>query len=183
MQIVDSLKQVISLSLGEAGVKVAMQEISLVRPKELSRGDYATGVALQYAKQASVSPVKLAEQIAAGIGKINGVKRVEVASPGFINFHLESSVIWGVVGQAIKEAESWGENDSQKGKRVMVEYTDPNPFKEFHIGHLMSNAIGESIARLLEYTGARVARANYQGDIGPHVAKAVWSIQKWRRRA
>ena len=60
----------------------------------------------------------------------------------------------------------------------MVEYTDPNPFKEFHIGHLMSNAIGESIARLCEFSGAEVKRANYQGDVGPHVAKAIWGIQK-----
>ena len=56
----------------------------------------------------------------------------------------------------------------------MVEYTDPNPFKEFHIGHLMSNAIGESIARLFEYSGATVVRANYQGDVGLHVAKGIW---------
>ena len=59
---------------------------------------------------------------------------------------------------------------------VMVEYTDPNPFKEFHIGHLMSNAIGESIARLLEQSGAEVIRANYQGDVGPHVAKALFVL-------
>ena len=60
----------------------------------------------------------------------------------------------------------------------MVEYTDPNPFKEFHIGHLMSNAIGESIARVLETAGAQVIRANYQGDVGLHVAKAIWGKQQ-----
>jgi len=59
----------------------------------------------------------------------------------------------------------------------MIEYTDPNPFKQFHIGHLMSNAIGEAIARVLEYSGARVLRANYQGDIGLHVAKAIWGYR------
>ena len=58
----------------------------------------------------------------------------------------------------------------------MVEYTDPNPFKEFHIGHLMSNAIGESVARLFEASGARVVRANYQGDVGPHVAKCLFVL-------
>jgi arginyl-tRNA synthetase len=58
----------------------------------------------------------------------------------------------------------------------MVEYTDPNPFKPFHIGHLMSNAIGESIARLQEFSGAEVIRANYQGDIGLHVAKTMYCL-------
>ena len=60
----------------------------------------------------------------------------------------------------------------------MVEYTDPNPFKEFHIGHLMSNAIGESISRLVEFSGAETKRANYQGDVGLHVAKAIWGYKK-----
>jgi arginyl-tRNA synthetase len=60
----------------------------------------------------------------------------------------------------------------------MVEYTDPNPFKPFHIGHLMSNAIGESVARLVEYSGAETVHAIYQGDVGPHVAKAIWAILK-----
>lgn len=60
--------------------------------------------------------------------------------------------------------------------RVMIEYTDPNPFKEMHIGHLMSNTIGEAVARLIENEGALVMRANYQGDVGPHVAKALWGL-------
>ena len=61
----------------------------------------------------------------------------------------------------------------------MVEYTDPNPFKPFHIGHLMTNAIGESISRIFKFSGAKVIRANYQGDIGPHVAKAIFGLQKF----
>jgi arginyl-tRNA synthetase len=59
----------------------------------------------------------------------------------------------------------------------MVEYTDPNPFKEFHIGHLMSNSIGEAVSRIIEWNGAEVKRANYQGDVGIHVAKAVWAMK------
>jgi arginyl-tRNA synthetase len=60
----------------------------------------------------------------------------------------------------------------------MIEYTQPNPFKPFHIGHLMSNAIGESISRVVEFSGARTIRANYQGDVGLHVAKAIYAIKK-----
>src|SRR3989344_3319710 len=57
-----------------------------------------------------------------------------------------------------------------------IEYPDPNPFKPFHIGHLMTNAIGESIARILERSGADVSRANYQGDVGLHVARAIYGL-------
>jgi len=60
----------------------------------------------------------------------------------------------------------------------MIEYTDPNPFKQFHIGHLMTNAIGESLARIYEANGATAIRANYQGDVGMHVAKAIYGIQQ-----
>jgi arginyl-tRNA synthetase len=76
----------------------------------------------------------------------------------------------------LKEGENFGKNNSLSGKNVMVDYTDPNPFKEFHIGHLMSNAIGESICRIFESGGAKVIRVCYQGDVGLHVAKALWGI-------
>ena len=59
-----------------------------------------------------------------------------------------------------------------------MEYTDPNPFKEMHIGHLMSNTIGESLVRLFEVSGAEVKRVCYQGDVGLHVAKSVWGMQQ-----
>jgi arginyl-tRNA synthetase len=146
-------------------------------PTDLANGDYTSSVALQYAKQAGMNPRSLAEKLVAELGSIEGVEKVDIAGPGFINFHLAPSVFASALREA-RTSERWGANDSKKGKRVMVEYTDPNPFKEFHIGHLMSNAIGESIARLFEYTGAEVFRANYQGDVGPHVAKAIWSMQK-----
>ncbi len=73
-----------------------------------------------------------------------------------------------------KEGEEFGETKLFEGEKIMVEYTDPNPFKEFHIGHLMSNAVGESISRIIEKNGAEVKRVNWQGDVGLHVAKAIW---------
>src|SRR3989344_9054735 len=60
----------------------------------------------------------------------------------------------------------------------MVEHTDPNPFKEFHVGHLMPNVIGSTVARIFEWNGAEVKQACYQGDVGVHIAKAVWGILK-----
>ena len=175
MKIVDDLKQALSRSLDGAGIRVSADDITLERPKELSHGDYASGVALRYARQAGMSPLKLAEKIVAGLGTLHGVKSVEVIAPGFINFHLTPDTINSVLEEASANEKAWGKNDSQKGSCVMVEYTDPNPFKEFHIGHLMSNAIGESISRLVQYSGAEVKRANYQGDVGLHVAKAIYA--------
>ncbi|MEK7068580.1 MAG: arginine--tRNA ligase, partial [Patescibacteria group bacterium] len=125
------------------------------RPRDLSRGDYATNAALVN----KLDPHELAGRLS-----IDGVEKIEVVGK-FINFYLSREAL---VPQKTAVPQTYA------GKKILAEYTDPNPFKEFHIGHLMSNAVGEAIARVLEAVGATVMRANYQGDIGPHVAKAVW---------
>lgn len=129
------------------------------RPRALAHGDYATNAALV----AKVDAQALADKLS-----IDGVEKVEVVGK-FINFFLTREAL---IPQPQEVPQLYA------GKTVLVEYTDPNPFKEFHIGHLMSNAIGESIARLFEAAGARVERANYQGDVGLHVAKAIWGKQQ-----
>ncbi len=155
-------------ALGAEGVSFVVE-----RPGSMEHGDYATNAALAASKMLKKNPREVAEGLVKELeGKIEGVKKVDVAGAGFINFTISGNTVKDIVHQAHEK--EWGSNDLYKGKKVMVEYTDPNPFKEFHIGHLMSNAIGESIARVLEHAGAKVIRANYQGDVGPHVAKAIW---------
>lgn len=161
-------------ALRKAGVEASTESVSIEHPTDLSHGDYATGVALKYAKQAEISPREYAEKIVSNLGTIQGVEKIDIAGPGFINFTLSSSAISEALEGARKISDAWGKNDSQKGKEVMMEYTDPNPFKEFHIGHLVPNALGESSSRLFEYAGAEVERANYQGDVGIHVAKSLF---------
>ena len=160
-----------------AGLEIGVGGVSLEHTDDFAHGDYASGIALKYAKQAGVAPRALAEKIVAALESIEGVEKIEIAGPGFINFHLSVQELAQAIEKADKD-DMWGANASLAGKKIMVEYTDPNPFKEFHIGHLMSNAIGESISRLLQFSGAEVKRANYQGDVGPHVAKAIWGIER-----
>ena len=106
------------------------------------------------------------------------IEKIEVAGPGFINFYLSRKFFTENVNDILNKKENWGRGTILSGKKVMVEYTDPNPFKPFHIGHLMANAIGESVSRVVEFSGAKTIRANYQGDVGPHVAKAIYGIIK-----
>jgi len=73
---------------------------------------------------------------------------------------------------------NYGRNKKLDGKKIIIEYTDPNPFKQFHIGHLMSNSIGEALSRILEWNGADVTRVTYQGDVGMHVAKSIWGMKQ-----
>lgn len=169
-QLQDALKRALDV------VGISAEHISLEHT-ELAHGDYATGVALQYAKQAGKNPRELAEAIKATLGNIPGVSRIDIAGPGFINFHLSSQSVGEMLEKARTE-DMWGANENQKGVKMIVEYTDPNPFKEFHIGHLVTNAIGEAMSRLFAFSGADVRRANYQGDVGRHVARAIWGLMQ-----
>ncbi len=174
--IIEILKISINKAIFENGVK-DIKNISIEHPEDMSHGDYSCNVALVYAKELKTNPKKLAQDIVDVIKKDlpEQVLNVEIAGPGFINFYLKTSYF---TKEIINIDKDFGKNDFYKGKEIMVEYTDPNPFKVFHIGHLMTNAIGESISRLIEFSGAKTIRACYQGDVGMHVAKTVWGIVK-----
>jgi len=103
------------------------------------------------------------------------IKNVSVAGPGFINFYENNNLYINCVEEVVSDPVSWGKSSVNIDKSILIEFTDPNPFKEFHIGHLMSNCIGESLSRLYEFTGADVHRLCYQGDVGMHVAKTIWA--------
>ncbi len=140
----------------------------LVHPKDIKNGDYTF---ISTSENAEEYFKKLDTHKISEIGKIEVIDR-------FINFHLSREFFSKSIEEILGKGADVGKNNLMKGKKFMVEYTDPNPFKPFHIGHLMTNAIGESIARILEHAGADVARANYQGDVGLHVAKAFYGMQK-----
>lgn len=147
-------------------------------PTELTHGDYAANCALVLAKEAGQPPREVAERIVAACAAPTWLDRLEVAGPGFINVHLARTFFRDEVGRAQRAGTAWGSVAVYANKKVLVEHTQPNPFKPFHIGHLMSNTLGESIARLYHAAGAEVRTANYQGDVGLHVAKALWGLAK-----
>ena len=175
----DKIKNLIKDAL--LNLDIEASDIVIEHPADLKMGDYSTNVALAIAKSVERNPKELAEKIVAEILRLNldkNIEKVEIAGPGFINFHLARKFFADSIEEIVNKAENFGKNNSLEGKKIMVEYTDPNPFKPFHIGHLMTNAIGESLARILEYSGADISRANYQGDVGLHVAKAIYGLLK-----
>lgn len=178
------MKQEIYTLLHKAGEAVigSKLDFTLVHPENSAHGDYAANLALVGAKIAGKNPRALAEEIKAYCEKQQhpAIAKIEIAGPGFLNITLTKDKVVEILHDAI-DSESFGKlpkTSALFGKKVMVEYTQPNPFKPFHIGHLMSNTIGESLTRIFEYTGAKVVRANYQGDVGPHVAKAIYVLLK-----
>lgn len=172
------IKELVEQALKE--LKLESVEYSVAHPKDETHGDYSCNAAMVLSKQLGKNPRELAQKLVEQINKESSFndnfERVEVAGPGFINFYLKQEFFLDEMKKALEVG--YGKNENLKGQKTYVEFTDPNPFKEFHIGHLMSNTIGESLARILEANGATVKRANYQGDVGLHVAKSIWGWQK-----
>jgi arginyl-tRNA synthetase len=144
-------------------------DVELSRPDE-QFGDYATNVALQLAQQVDEKPRDIAEALATKLseklaGKVPGIS---VAGPGFLNLRVSDQVL--LAGLLTKPAQTLA------GKTVVAEYSDPNPFKVLHAGHLYTSVVGDAVANLLEAAGGNVHRVNYGGDVGLHVGKTLWAI-------
>lgn len=178
----------ISCAIQEAltiyGVKV---DFKLSHPEDFAFGDYATNVALvlfPLIKEQTdyKSPRELAQRIKDKLSQnqplMEFVDKLEVAGAGFINFFIKTESLFTELKHITSKEDQYGSNDSRNGEKVLTEFTDPNPFKEFHIGHLYSNTVGESLARIIASSGAEVKRANYQGDVGMHVAKSIWGLRQ-----
>lgn len=145
-------------------------DISLTRPDE-QFGDYATNVAMQLAKKVGKNPRDIAETIANELRASDLLADVAVAGPGFLNLTLSDA--------ALLQAAAVAPNKSLAGQKVIVEYSDPNPFKPLHAGHLYTTLMGDIIARLVENAGAETIRINYGGDVGLHVGKSMWAIVQY----
>lgn len=161
------IKKIIEKAVGHENL-----DFSIEIPTDKSHGDYSSNIALLLAKKLNKNSKETASLIRANkkIQENRLFKEVEIAGPGFLNFFVKDEVF---IEQVKKINKNFGRGKELKGKKVILDYTDPNPFKEFHIGHLMSNAIGESLSRIFEFEGAKVKRVCYQGDVGIHVAKAI----------
>lgn len=142
-------------------------------PADPTHGDYSTNLALVLSKQLGKAPREIAQEIVTVLTPVIDFATITIAGPGFINFTLTPAALEQYLTTPSAQLET-----AFSGKKVMVEYTDPNPFKELHIGHLYSNIVGESIARILAKNGAEVKRACYQGDVGLHVAKSLWGMKQ-----
>jgi len=177
-------------------IAIGIHDISVEHPEDELHGDYSTNIAMKLfknfqfsisnfqsisndkiSKQEIKTPLELAAFIAKSIPKNGLIEKVEVARPGFINFWLSKTYLGRQIEEVLKKEKEYGNSDLMVGKKIMVEFGHPNTHKEMHIGHMRTLITGEALARISIYVGANVFRANYQGDIGPHVAKAIYGTR------
>ena len=158
------LADAVSAALQRAGFPD--REAQFERPRQRAHGDYSTNVALTLARQVGRPPREIAQAIVAELGDVAGVARVEVAGPGFINFHLAHDALQDVVRQIVAEGPNWGRSHRVAGARSNVEFVSANPTGPLHVGHGRQAALGDAIANLLEAVGWKVVREYYFNDAG-----------------
>lgn len=133
--------------------------------------DYSSNIALKLAKDLHKAPMEIANEIASKIS-------AKVSAPGFLNFTLPDEYLAAQIKNLSTNFRENISSDEYSGKTVICEFSDPNPFKVLHVGHLYTSIIGDSISRLFEYSGAKVIRANFGGDVGLHVAKTLYILEQ-----
>ncbi len=149
-------------------------------PPSSELGDYAFPcfvLASKYKK----APVEIAKELAEKIikKKKKQIDNVKAVGP-YINFFINKNLL---AEDIIKIKQDYGKTVPKKEKKkVMIEFSQANTHKAFHIGHIRGTSLGESIARILEFSGDKVIRANYQGDTGMHIAKWIWCYLNFHKK-
>lgn len=146
-------------------------------PKDSNIGDYAFPCFL-LAKKLKKNPVDIARDISSKTKKGKDFERIE-ASGAYVNFFVDRRKLAGeTIDNIAKKGNKYGSGKSKK-ETIMIEFSQPNTHKAFHFGHVRGTSLGESIARIIEFSGRKVVRANYSGDTGMHIAKWLWCYQKY----
>lgn len=142
-------------------------EITFSVPKSESHGDLSTNVAMLLTKQLKKNPRQIAEEIIKSLElDTNVITNVEIAGPGFINFHFSSEYVSQIIDNILTENEKFGKSDKYEGKTANVEFVSANPTGPLTIGHGRNAVLGDALATLLEYVGYDVEREYYFNNAG-----------------
>jgi arginyl-tRNA synthetase len=160
-------------------------DIRLTVPPQNGLGDFTTDLALSLARQSRRSPNEVAEAVVKGLNAPKGlVERVEVGSSGFISFHLPSNWREDAVQEALRQGDAYGRRDDLgAGRRTLVEFVSANPTGPLTVEHGRGAAIGDSLARLLEWSGHDVTREFYINDAGSQLQRFAVALEAWVMRS
>ncbi|MGD8427599.1 MAG: arginine--tRNA ligase [Balneolaceae bacterium] len=162
------LKAIIKDSLAQFDLdKNNIPEIQIEQPNLPEHGDAASNIAMNLASVLKMNPRKIAEQVVGGL-KYDPKKlsAVEIAGPGFINFRYAENYLFDELKDILDKGEHYGKSDSLDGKRILVEFVSANPTGPLTVGHGRNAVLGDTIANLLEWTGADVDREYYFNNAG-----------------
>ncbi|UFS60036.1 arginine--tRNA ligase [Subtercola endophyticus] len=149
-----------------AAVTISVVDVQLERPRNRDHGDWTTNIAMKLAKSLGTNPRAFAAEIVPEIEALDGVAKVDVAGPGFINITLETAAAGEIVRTILNAGDSYGHNHVLDGLSVNMEFVSANPTGPLHLGHTRWAALGDAIARVLSASGAEVTTEYYINDAG-----------------
>lgn len=138
-------------------------------PKDKSHGDYSTNVSMRLAKELKKSPIVIANELKNYFLSASFVDNVEVAGPGFINFYIKKDSLTHIIYDALTKKENFGRNSFGNNEKVMVEYVSANPTGDLHLGHARGAAYGDTLTRVLSFSGYDALREYYVNDAGNQI--------------
>ena len=162
-----------------SGLEISeLPEIQLESPKVAEHGDVSTNIAMLLAKPLRQNPRAIARQLLDAMPLDPQVlEAIEIAGPGFINFRFAKEYVYQQLRAIIEEGSDFGKTTSRKGQRVQIEFVSANPTGPLTVGHGRNAVLGDTIARLLEWTGASVDREYYFNDAGRQMRVLGQSVQ------
>lgn len=153
-----------------------LPEVRVERPRVREHGDWATNVAMQLGKKAGMNPREFAQLVVDKLIEDPGVDHADIAGPGFINITVNAAVAGELARTILEKGEAFGLGESLKGDVINLEYVSANPTGPIHIGGARWAAVGDSLARILEASGARVIREYYFNDHGSQIDRFAKSL-------
>ncbi|MDO5031964.1 arginine--tRNA ligase [Corynebacterium sp.] len=151
-------------------------EVTVERPRNPEHGDYATNLALQVAKKAGANPRELAQWLADSLSSNAAIDEVSIAGPGFVNIRLAAAAQGAIVEQVRAQGADYGHNDTYAGEKINLEFVSANPTGPIHLGGTRWAAVGDSLGRVLEASGAEVTREYYFNDHGEQINRFARSL-------
>lgn len=150
--------------------------VKVERPRSREHGDWATNVALQLGKRASMAPRDLAALVAEKLADVEGIDAIEIAGPGFLNIRLSAASAGELARTILTAGSSYGMGESMKGLGVNLEFVSANPTGPIHLGGARWAAVGDALARVMEAAGADVTREYYFNDHGSQIDRFSLSL-------
>lgn len=163
-------------SSGKLGAGELPAEVVVERPKNRDHGDWATNVAMQFAGKFGMNPRAFAELLAAELSSLDGVSKVDIAGPGFINISVSAAAAGGLAKAIIEAGDAYGTGTDLAGVKLNLEFVSANPTGPIHMGGTRWAAVGDSLARVFEAQGADVTREYYFNDHGAQIDRFARSL-------
>ncbi|MFB5679231.1 arginine--tRNA ligase [Paenibacillus terreus] len=179
-QVNQKVKEAIEAAILAAGIvsREELPAVALEVPKDKAHGDLATNAAMQLTRIAKKNPRQIAEQIIEHMDLASAsIEGAEIAGPGFINFRLNKSYLYPVIGRVLEQGDDYGRTQDGAGKKVQVEFVSANPTGSLHLGHARGAAVGDSLCNVLDFAGYQVTREYYINDAGNQIYNMSRSIE------